>query len=45
VLVVDRHTLEIRHTLRTGGKPRVVASHPKGPVLVANEAGWVDFII
>jgi DNA-binding beta-propeller fold protein YncE len=43
-LVVDRHTLEIRHTLRTGGKPRVIASHPKSSVLVANEAGWVDFI-
>jgi hypothetical protein len=44
VVVVDRHTLAIRHTLHTGGTPRVIASHPAGPVLVANEAGWVDFI-
>ena len=44
VLVLDRHTLEVRHTLTTGGRPRVIASHPKWPVLVANEAGWVDFI-
>ena len=44
VLVLDRHTLEVRHTLTTGGTPRVIASHPKWPVLVANEAGWVDFI-
>jgi DNA-binding beta-propeller fold protein YncE len=44
VLILDRHTLEVRHTLRTGGTPRLIASHPKWPVLVANEAGWVDFI-
>jgi hypothetical protein len=44
VLVLDRHTLEVRHTLSTGGTPRVIVSHPKWPVLVANEAGWVDFI-
>lgn len=44
VLVLDRHTLEVRHRIGTGGTPRVIASHPKWPVLVANEAGWVDFI-
>lgn len=44
VLVVDRRTLEVRHTLTTGGAPRLIASHPKWPVLVANQAGWVDFI-
>jgi DNA-binding beta-propeller fold protein YncE len=44
VLVLDRHTLDIRRTLHTGGRPRLMATHPKWPVLVANEAGWVDFI-
>ena len=44
VLVVDRHTLAMRHTLHTGGTPRVIAARPAGPMLVANEAGWVDFI-
>lgn len=44
VLVLDRRTLEVRHTIATGGVPRLIASHPKWPVLVANESGWVDFI-
>ncbi len=44
VCIIDRHTLEIRHTLHPGGTPRLIAAHPQGPVLVANEAGWVDFI-
>ena len=44
VVVLDRHTLEKRHTLHTGGTPRLMTTHPKWPVLVANEAGWVDFI-
>ena len=44
VLVIDRHTLDLRATLDTGGMPRLIAAHGNGPVLVANEAGWVDFI-
>lgn len=44
VLVIDRRTLEIRASVETGGRPRVIAPHPKGTVLVTNEKGWVDFI-
>ena len=44
VLVIDRATLETRATLSTGGTPRVLATSATGTVLVANEAGWVDFI-
>jgi len=44
VLVIDRRSLELRATLDTGGMPRLIAAHTNGPVLVANEAGWVDFI-
>ncbi len=44
VLVMDRETLEIRAALSTGGRPRLMAACANGPVLVANEAGWVDFI-
>jgi len=44
VLVIDRRSLELRATLDTGGIPRLIAAHANGPVLVANEAGWVDFI-
>lgn len=45
VLILDRRSLTVRATLETGGKPRLMAAHPKGKVLVANEAGWVDFIL
>jgi len=44
VLVMDRHTLQVRHSLHTGGTPRLIAAHAKWPVLVVNEAGWVDFV-
>ena len=44
VIILDRHTLEIRHVVHTGGTPRVIATHPKWPLVVANERGWVDFI-
>jgi len=44
VLVIDRHTLELRAALDTGGMPRLITAHGNGPVLVANEAGWVDWI-
>lgn len=44
VLVIDRKSLTVRAMLETGGKPRLIATHSKGNVLVANEAGWVDFI-
>jgi len=44
VAIMDRQTLEIRATLQTGGRPRLMTAHPKGAVLVANEAGWVDVI-
>jgi len=45
VLVIDRRSLTVRSKLETGGKPRLIAAHPRGQVLVANEAGWVDFIL
>jgi len=44
VVIVDRERLAVRATLQTGGTPRLMATHPQGRVLVANEAGWVDFI-
>lgn len=44
VLIIDRQRLETRAKIHTGGRPRLMAAHPQGPVLVANEAGWVDFI-
>lgn len=44
VVVLDRRTLEVRHTVHTGGTPRLIASHAKWPVLIANQAGWVDFL-
>src|SRR6267142_2155927 len=44
VVIVDRERLAVRATLHTGGTPRLMATHPQGHVLVANEAGWVDFI-
>src|SRR5437867_2809378 len=44
VLIIDRRTLELRATLHTGGVPRLMAAGANGSVLVANEAGWVDFL-
>jgi DNA-binding beta-propeller fold protein YncE len=44
VVIVDRAKLAVRATLLTGGTPRLMATHAQGRVLVANEAGWVDFI-
>lgn len=44
VVIVDRARLAVGATVVTGGKPRLLAAHPTGTVLVANEAGWVDFI-
>jgi len=44
VLILERDTLAVRAVLRTGGKPRLMAAQSHGPVLVANEAGWVDII-
>jgi len=44
VVIVDRAELAVRATLPTGGRPRLMVTHPQGRVLVVNEAGWVDFI-
>jgi DNA-binding beta-propeller fold protein YncE len=44
VLIIERERLAVRARLQTGGRPRLIAAHPNGPVLVANEAGWVDVI-
>ena len=44
VLVLDRHSLETRADIATGGIPRLIAAHSSGGILVANEAGWVDLI-
>ena len=44
-LVLQRPGLIERASVSTGGRPRLIAVHPDGDaVLVANEAGWVDFI-
>lgn len=45
VSVLDRATRTILRTIVTGGRPRRVAFDPgSATVVVANEAGWVDFI-
>jgi len=45
VAVLDRHSLKVRATLPTGGRPRGMAFDPSGRVVViANEAGWVDVL-
>jgi len=44
VVVIDRETLAVRSTLHTGGKPRLMATLATGPVLIVNEAGWVDLL-
>jgi len=43
VVVLQRQGLIERSTIAVGGRPRLMAVHSRG-VLVANEAGWVDFI-
>ncbi|HJS43079.1 MAG TPA: YncE family protein [Gemmatimonadales bacterium] len=45
IVVLQRHGLIERATIATGGRPRMMAVHPRGDrVLVANEAGWVDLL-
>lgn len=45
VVVLERSTLREVTRLRTGGKPRRIAFDSTGrAALVANEAGWVDFV-
>jgi YVTN family beta-propeller protein len=45
VEVVDPITRTVVRTITVGGTPREVASDPaRNRVLVANEAGWVDFV-
>jgi len=45
VQVVDRATLRVLRTIRTGGKPREIAFDPRGTTaLIANEAGWVSVV-
>jgi len=45
VLVIDRRTLHVRTTIKTGGKPRGIAFDRTGRLaLLANEAGWVDLV-
>jgi YVTN family beta-propeller protein len=45
VAVVDRRTLAVTATVRTGGRPRGMALDASGRTLVvANEEGWVDFV-
>lgn len=45
VLVLQRQGLIERAVIPTGGRPRLIAPHPAGEVvLVANEAGWVDLL-
>lgn len=45
VLVLDPRTLNVRATLDTGGKPRLITFDRSGrTALIANEAGWVDVV-
>ena len=45
VKVFDRQTRALLRTITTGGSPRRLAFDPGGStVIIANEAGWVDFI-
>jgi DNA-binding beta-propeller fold protein YncE len=45
IVVLQRQGLTERATIATGGRPRMMAVHPRGDrVLVANEAGWVDLL-
>lgn len=45
IVVLQRQGLIERATIATGGRPRLIAPHPSGEVvLVANEAGWVDLL-
>ncbi|HET8712710.1 MAG TPA: YncE family protein [Gemmatimonadales bacterium] len=45
VVVMQRQGLIERAVIVTGGRPRLIAPHPSGElVLVANEAGWVDLL-
>ena len=45
VLVIDPTAHQVVRTIGTGGTPRRIAFTPDGSVgIVANEAGWVDYI-
>lgn len=45
VAIVDRASLTVRETLRTGGRPGQIAFDPAGRVMIVpNEAGWVDLV-
>jgi len=45
VQVFDRSTRALRRTIRTGGTPRRIAFNHAGTLaVIANEAGWVDFV-
>lgn len=46
VLAIDQRALAITRVIHTGGKPRRIAFDRVGrTAVVANEAGWVDFVI
>ena len=45
VVVIDRETLRLEHTILTGGTPRhTVFLHDGRTALIVNEAGWVDVV-
>jgi DNA-binding beta-propeller fold protein YncE len=44
IVVLQRQGLVERATVATGGRPRMMTALPRGDVLVANEAGWVDLL-
>jgi len=45
VVVVDRDTLAIANTIRTGGHPRHITFNDTGRIaVIANERGWVDVV-
>lgn len=45
VVVVDRASRQVKHTIEVGGRPRRIGFDRSGSTaVVANEAGWVDII-
>jgi DNA-binding beta-propeller fold protein YncE len=44
VLVIDRTSRAVIRTITTGGVPQRMAFPSSGLLVVANRAGWIDFL-